>query len=178
MNARRLGATAALASLAACQPIQDPYSAGEGAPPTPATITAELRDAAGQIVGTASATQDGSTVMVRIEGTALPPGYHGTHIHTTGTCTPPDFESAGPHWNPTRVEHGSLNRAGKHKGDLPNLQIRPNGRGVLQYEIPGARLAAIDDADGAALVVHAQPDDHRTDPSGNSGARIACGVFG
>jgi Cu-Zn family superoxide dismutase len=111
----------------------------------------------------------------------MPSGTYAAHVHTTGACNPPDFTSAGPHWNPTGAQHGKDNPAGMHKGDLPNLIVGANGRGSLEFVIAATTLTggpdALLDADGAALVVHAQADDYRSDPAGNAGARIACGVL-
>jgi Cu-Zn family superoxide dismutase len=119
---------------------------------------------------------------VRIEAAGLRPGTYGAHVHAVGRCDPPDFASAGPHWNPTGQQHGSQNPQGAHKGDLPNLMVGADGRGSVELVIPGVSLrgsrAPMLDADGAALVVHERADDYRTDPTGNSGGRIACGVFG
>lgn len=149
--------------------------------PAPYTANADLRNAAGLAVGTASATQVGSDIRVRVDGTNLPMGAHGIHVHMMGVCTPPGFESAGGHWNPTGHKHGKDNPAGMHKGDLPNILIGADGRGTLEYTLPNALVAgstaAMLDTDGAALVIHANADDNRTDPSGNSGGRIACGAF-
>ena len=146
------------------------------------TARAELHDAAGREVGTASVRQVGSRIRVRVDGANLPPGTHGVHVHQAGSCTAPDFSSAGPHWNPTNAQHGHRNPAGSHSGDLPNLVVGQNGRGTLEYTIAGARLtggdtAMLDAKDGASIVIHSALDDYRTDPSGNSGARIACGVL-
>jgi superoxide dismutase, Cu-Zn family len=120
-------------------------------------------------------------VSVAVRGENLPPGLHGAHIHAVGRCDAPDFASAGPHWNPTQRQHGRENPAGPHMGDIPNLSIGSDGRGSLQFEVSGAWTRAgeprILDADGAAFVVHANADDNRTDPSGNSGGRIACAVL-
>ncbi len=142
---------------------------------------AELRDLTGRSLGTATATQEGDRIRVRIVGTNLPPGVHGAHLHAIGDCAPPDFSSAGPHWNPTGRLHGTQNPQGPHLGDLPNLLIGTDGQGTLEYVVPAAQLErgdrALLDRDGASLVVHAAADDNRTDPSGNSGARIACGVL-
>ena len=146
-----------------------------------ASATETLRDAAGRPVGTATLRQDGDSLRVRIEGTAMPRGSHGAHIHAVGLCTAPGFDSAGPHWNPTGRQHGKNNPAGMHLGDLPNLEIDAIGRGTLEYVVPGARMTggagAMLDGDGGAVVVHATADDYRTDPSGNSGGRIACATF-
>jgi Cu-Zn family superoxide dismutase len=150
-------------------------------PPAPHTASAELRNAAGLSVGSATATQVGSDIRIRIDGVNLPMGAHGAHVHMTGICAPPAFDSAGGHWNPTGHKHGKDNPAGMHKGDLPNILIGADGRGMLEYTIPNARVTgdrlALIDSDGAALVIHANADDNRTDPSGNSGVRIACGAF-
>jgi Cu-Zn family superoxide dismutase len=101
-------------------------------------------------------------------------------LHVTGSCDGPDFTSAGAHLNPGNRQHGSENPAGTHLGDLPNAIIGSSGAGTVSAILPGTReevLARIFDGDGTAIVVHAAPDDYRTDPSGNSGSRIACGVL-
>lgn len=143
---------------------------------------AELRKADGQAVARATVEPSGEGLRLRIEATALPAGTYGAHIHMTGRCDAPDFASAGGHWNPMSRQHGSENPQGPHMGDLPNLVVAANGTGSVSFDIPHATLRgdgdhALLDADGAAVVVHASPDDYRTDPSGNSGARIACGVL-
>ena len=140
-------------------------------------VVAMLRTATGGDVGRATATEVEGGLRFTVDATAMPPGTHGAHIHTTGRCDAPTFESAGGHWNPTGAKHGSMNPQGPHEGDLPNLLIDSGGRGTIGVTIPGATMAGLLDADGAALVVHAGPDDLMTDPSGNSGGRIACGVF-
>lgn len=142
-----------------------------------ARATATLTTAVGAVVGRATLAEVKGGVRVTYDGRGLPPGTHGIHIHTVGRCDPPDFASAGGHWNPTAMKHGSMNPQGPHEGDLPNLMVDTGGRGTIGAVIPGATLAALLDADGAALVVHTDADDLQTDPSGNSGARIACGVF-
>lgn len=147
-----------------------------------APASAELRDISGRAWARASAGQLGDSVRVTIEASSMAPGSYAAHIHTSGQCAPPDFTSAGPHWNPTNQQHGKDNAQGMHKGDLPNLLIGSDGRGTLEYTVPGASLAVgaspLLDADGAAVVLHAKPDDYRTDPAGNAGARVACGVLG
>jgi Cu-Zn family superoxide dismutase len=149
--------------------------------PQIANAAAEMRDNLGQPRGTATITQlaDGLRLSVSAEG--LPAGAHGIHVHQTGSCAPPDFTSAGPHWNPANRMHGKDNPAGMHHGDLPNLLIGADGRGTMEFTIPVGSLRAgptpLLDADGASIVIHAAADDYRTDPSGNSGARIACGVL-
>ena len=115
--------------------------------------------------------------MLHVQAQGLPPGTHGIHIHAVGRCEAPDFQSAGPHWNPTSRQHGRDNPQGAHHGDLPNITIGADGRGMLHADVAGASWAELLDADGAAVVIHATADDYRTDPSGNSGGRIACGVI-
>jgi superoxide dismutase, Cu-Zn family len=155
---------------------------GAGQSAEPAAATSLLRNAAGRETAQATATQSGDSIRVRLDATGLPQGSYGAHVHTVGRCDPPDFATAGPHWNPTGQEHGKNNPRGMHKGDLPNLLVGTDGRGSIEITIAAATLrgggASMLDADGAAIVIHERPDDFRTDPSGNSGARIACGVFG
>ncbi len=144
-------------------------------------ITSELVNAAGQAVGTAMVTQEPEGTRVSMALTGLPPGTYAVHLHGIGTCDGPGFTSAGGHFNPGMKQHGSLNPAGEHAGDLPNVSVGDDRRGSLDAVRVGMRLVDGDtplvDADGAAIVVHAGPDDYRTDPAGNSGARIACGVL-
>lgn len=127
--------------------------------------------------GSATLSEVGDGLRVSVDATGLPAGVHGIHIHTTGRCDAPDFTTAGPHWNPTERKHGRDNPDGAHHGDLPNVEVGADGRGSLTFTAPAATFAQLFDADGAALVVHANADDYRTDPSGNSGGRIACGVI-
>ena len=120
-------------------------------------------------------------LQVAVQAAGLAPGRYGAHIHAVGRCEGPDFESAGPHWNPGGRQHGAENPQGAHLGDLPNLAVDAEGHGRMEFSIPGATLRGgqpLLDADGAAIVIHAAPDDFRTDPAGNSGARILCGVIG
>lgn len=153
---------------------------GDGAPATARSgggASAMLRMADGTEVGRAIATESGGGVRISLDAAKLPPGTHGVHVHTTGRCDGPDFTTAGGHWNPTAMKHGAENPMGPHAGDMPNLLVGANGRGTVAFTLPAGTMAGLMDADGAALVVHASPDDLKTDPSGNSGGRIACGVF-
>ncbi|WCM27744.1 superoxide dismutase family protein [Sphingomonas sp. QA11] len=175
MRIMTIGTAAALVlGLSACGKSH----AEVGAPVADGAVaTASLRTADGTDAGRVTAHEVVGGLRFTIDAKGLPPGTHGAHVHMTGTCTPPDFASAGGHWNPTGMKHGSMNPAGPHEGDLPNLIVGTDGRGTLGITVPGATMAGLLDADGSAIVVHAAPDDLMTDPSGNSGARIACGVF-
>lgn len=141
--------------------------------------TAQLVDAKGKALGTARLEQTPNGVLVKAELSNLPPGELGFHIHDKGACQPP-FQSAGGHFNPERSAHGFAAKQGPHAGDLPNLHVGEDGRVRLDYFAEGLRLGGPDGVlggDGAAIVVHAGADDYRTDPAGDSGARIACGVI-
>lgn len=133
-----------------------------------------LVNAAGATVGSLQAEQRPGGVYIRIAAEGLAPGDHGLHLHAVGRCDGPAFQSAGGHWNPAGRQHGHLNPMGPHAGDLPNLTISTNGRGAINFLASGGPL---DDADGTSLVIHAKADDYKTDPSGNSGDRIACAVL-
>lgn len=139
-----------------------------------------LNDVRGRNVASAQMSQETGGVRVRVAATAMAAGTYAAHVHMVGRCDAPAFESAGGHWNPTGQQHGRDNPAGAHLGDLPNLSVGTDGRGSMEYLVAGARLDAggngVLDADGSALIIHANADDYRTDPSGNSGGRIACGV--
>lgn len=141
--------------------------------------TAQIRTADGRLVGRAFIPVGPNRLEVRVEARGLAPGRYGVHLHAVGRCEGPDFASAGPHWDPTGLQHGRLNPRGHHRGDLPNLVIGADGSGQLMFVIDGTRgRESLFDTDGATIVIHAAADDERTDPSGNSGARTACGVLG
>jgi Cu-Zn family superoxide dismutase len=140
----------------------------------------ELRRADGALAARAMLWSGRAGMEVRVQAAGLAAGHYGVHLHAAGRCEGPGFDSAGPHWNPAGRQHGRLNPEGRHLGDLDNLEVDESGAGRLEFTIPGAEFTGADgllDADGAAVVIHAGPDDYRTDPSGNSGARIACGVL-
>lgn len=159
-------AGAAFAPLAGCV-----TSEPQGGAPMP------LVNSAGQSIGTVRAWQTPGGVSFRVDATGLPHGIHGIHVHGVGRCDPPDFASAGGHWNPAGRKHGLNNPAGPHAGDLPNVEVAANGVLSATVVLPNASMANLLDSDGAALAIHAGPDDYVTDPSGNSGARIACAVI-
>ena len=149
--------------------------------PTGTIATSELRSVSGQPVATATLTQVGDVVRIVLEAQGLPPGVKAVHIHEVGACEGPTFTSAGGHFNPLGKHHGLLNPQGAHAGDLSNITIGPDGKGSMetsnQQVTLGAGATSLFDANGSALVIHAAPDDFRTDPTGNSGARIACGAI-
>ncbi|RVT43982.1 superoxide dismutase family protein [Sphingobium algorifonticola] len=145
------------------------------------SASAALRGADGTAHGTARIEQTTSGLTVTLSAIAVPPGIHAVHVHTTGTCTAPDFASAGGHWNPMGRQHGMDNPNGSHMGDMPNMTVGADGTGTLVYTIAGGTLTdganPLFDADGAAIVIHAKADDNVSDPAGNAGGRIACGVL-
>ncbi|MEZ5681194.1 MAG: superoxide dismutase family protein [Erythrobacter sp.] len=141
---------------------------------------ATLRLSNGVPVGTAQLLRHGDSIRLSAVVGGLEPGLHGFHLHTVGKCIAPDFSSAGGHLNPGSKAHGSMSPNGSHLGDLPNLEIAGNHSATIQVDLTGSAtqvMAAIFDADGSAIVVHAKADDYRTDPSGDAGSRIACGVI-
>ena len=145
------------------------------------TAEVVLHDRSGLEVARATLRPEGDKVRVDVTTSAIPAGTHGVHIHAIGSCQGPDFESAGGHFNPSNRAHGLENPAGPHNGDMVNLVV--GGSEQTSYRTTTAHVslttgaASLFDADGSALVIHASADDQRTDPSGNSGARIACGVI-
>ena len=185
--------SAALVLLAAgCKPKPEPASettetpVQEVAAPQEATVddmmvaTATLKTADGTELGTVTFTQhtDGGTEMVAELHGVQGAGEHGIHVHEVGECSAPDFKSAGGHFNPEEDEHGLMNEAGPHAGDMPNIHVPENGK--LHIEVLNQRVFLSDgllDDDGSAIVIHQGPDDYKTDPAGNAGPRIACGVI-
>lgn len=164
---RKFLAVLPLLFVASCAGVEQP----NGGPPIP------LVNSAGQTIGSVRAWQTAGGVSFRITASGLPHGLHGIHVHSVGRCDPPDFASAGPHWNPLGKKHGLNNPAGPHAGDLPNVEVAANGVLSATVTVPGATMGSLLDADGATLVIHGQADDYLTDPSGNSGPRIACAVI-
>ncbi|HET7725959.1 MAG TPA: superoxide dismutase family protein [Candidatus Limnocylindrales bacterium] len=161
-------------------------SVAGGAAAEPAIhASATLVDTGGTPVGRARLVEDATgTVHVNVHVAGLSPGLHGIHLHAVGTCTTgttPAFSSAGSHHNPTGSKHGLENPGGPHAGDLPNLVVNVAGVGRLATTTDRATLSAgattLFDANGSALVIHAATDDQQSDPTGNSGGRVACGVL-
>ena len=146
-------------------------------------VTVELKNAAGESVGNAylSPTKKGQGVDIKLDVKKLTPGEHAIHVHQNAKCDPPDFKSAGPHFNPENKKHGLENPDGPHAGDMPNFTVNPDGTSKQMVTAKGVTLGegtnSVFSNGGTALVIHAKADDMKTDPSGNSGDRIACGVI-
>jgi Cu-Zn family superoxide dismutase len=152
------------------------------APAGNASATARLQDVGGESAGTATFTETGAGVQVRAEFSNLAPGPHAVHIHDMGACEPPDFKSAGEHFQPDGKQHGFENPEGPHAGDLPNIIAGEDGTATLEANANRVSLRegaenSLLKSGGTALVVHAGADDYRTDPAGDSGDRVACGVI-
>jgi superoxide dismutase, Cu-Zn family len=145
--------------------------------------TVELKDAKGNSVGTATIVSKGKGVEVKLDLKDLPPGEHAVHFHQNAKCDPPDFKSAGGHFNPTGKQHGFDNPNGHHAGDMPNFTVKPNGTAKATVKDDdvvlgnGSEPNSLFANGGTSIMIHAKADDMKTDPSGNSGDRIACGAI-
>lgn len=181
MNLFLIAAGIAAVSVAAAPA----FGQGDGALPEPASGqtlgTADLIDTTGTRIGTAAFVETPNSVLIQLRVDRIPAGGYALHIHETGRCDLPSFESAGGHHNPTGTRHGDLNPAGPHAGDLPNIFAASDG--PLQVDLLTDRVTlgpggtGLFPEGGTALVIHAGVDDYLTDPSGNAGSRIACGVI-
>lgn len=143
------------------------------------TVETSLINTEGKQIGEAHFTDADGILTISLRAEGLEPGIHGIHLHEKAVCTPPDFKSAGGHFNPTDKQHGFDNPKGYHLGDLPNLDVDDEGKVAVKVTMHNLTLQpgkpnSLMDGDGSALVIHADPDDYKTDPSGNSGDRIAC----
>ena len=148
--------------------------------PPPLSAEAVIKDKDGKQVGVATLIQTPEGTRIAVTGYRLTPGTRGLHIHEVGLCQGPDFASAGGHFNPGGKKHGKLNPEGAHAGDLPNLVTGDAGDGTIDVTTKAVTLSpgptSLLGGKGTSIVLHAMPDDDRTDPIGNSGARVACGV--
>ena len=159
-------------ALAACQTLTSPQEQVVG--------EAAMQRADGSAAGTATLVRVGDTLALRVSASGLADGQHGFHLHTAGRCEAPAFTSAGGHLNPANRQHGLQSPSGAHLGDMRNLEVSGGAVRNARIDVQGpadATLASIFDTDGTAVIIHARADDYVTDPTGNAGDRLACGVL-
>ena len=166
-------AGAALSLVIGCSAAPPPQMTNEA--------FADLKDKDGRTIGIANLREVGDGVLVSVEVKGISPGVHALHIHAAGKCEGPAFTSAGGHFNPEQKKHGLKSAEGPHAGDMPNMYVAKNGVG--RFEMLNDHIAlrsgsrSVFDSDGSALVIHGGVDDNVTDPAGNAGDRVACGVI-
>jgi superoxide dismutase, Cu-Zn family len=177
-----VSACARRASVSSPAPTIQPPSQPVTPPPVLIDVraSATINDVANTTIGTATFADTPAGLLISISVSGLGIGAHGVHLHAIGQCATPAFASAGAHFNPGGKVHGFLNSAGHHAGDLPNIVSPPAGVHRVQFIVDGLKLTGrggLLDDDGASIVIHGSEDDYATDPAGNSGGRIACGVI-
>lgn len=174
-----LSAGAALLFIGGCQSARS--TAGKEAAVPPTVLDVPMLGSTGQTIGLAKLSEVPEGVRIQLQVSGLKPGLHGLHFHEKPVCEAPDFTTAGSHFNPFHKEHGFENPKGAHAGDLPNLLVDEQGKAQVDFITQSVALApdkpnSLYHAGGTSLVIHEQADDLKTDPAGNSGKRIACGV--
>lgn len=172
---RKIFILATMPIMASCAPVQTPNIVAVSE-----VALANLVRADGSSAGVATLSQRTDGLWMKISADAPTAGSFGMHLHAVGKCDGPDFTTAGPHWNPSMKQHGRDNPVGAHAGDMPNINAGADRKLTIETQLIGVTLSGdggLLDTDGAALVIHEKADDYKTDPSGNSGKRIICGVF-
>ena len=172
----------AASALAAWALVSDGTSPAPGAKSSQAQpVTVKLIGAKGDSIGTATLSAAPAGVSIALAITGLSPGEHAIHVHGTAKCEAPAFTSAGGHFNPEQKQHGMNNPQGPHAGDMPNFRVDSTGRATATVVAPGVTLGdgphSVFTGGGTALVIHEKADDMKSDPAGNAGARVACGVI-
>ena len=162
----------AVLSVTGCSTVQTAESVAVSK-----VASADLLRADGSAAGVATLSQRSDGLWLSVAADAPGRGTYGMHVHAVGKCEGPEFTSSGPHWNPAMKQHGRDNPMGAHSGDLPNVTTNADGKLAIETKLNGAMFSQVLDADGASVIIHEKADDYKTDPSGNSGKRLICGVF-